>query len=85
MFKILAITQIISCIHALRMSPVNFNSKLFATTVAGEQTKSGIGWDSHKAIDDIPASLVKTIEGNESMRRKFEELCRTAQVITLQI
>ena len=44
-----------------------------------EQAKSGLGWDSHKAIDQIPESLVNAIEGNESMRRKFEALCRGAQ------
>jgi len=42
--------------------------------------KSGLGWDSHKAIDQIPESLCKTIDGNDSMRRKFEALCRNAQV-----
>ena len=63
------------------MSPKNSNySKLFATTASTEQAKSGLGWDSHKAIEAIPDSLVKSIEGNESMRRKFEELCRNAQV-----
>eukprot|EP00607_Mallomonas_marina_P007625 CAMPEP_0182421424 /NCGR_PEP_ID=MMETSP1167-20130531/6813_1 /TAXON_ID=2988 /ORGANISM="Mallomonas Sp, Strain CCMP3275" /LENGTH=368 /DNA_ID=CAMNT_0024598555 /DNA_START=69 /DNA_END=1172 /DNA_ORIENTATION=- len=38
-----------------------------------------LGWDTHKAVEDIPESLVKTIEGNDSMRRKFELLCRNAQ------
>jgi len=38
-----------------------------------------LGWDTHKAVNDIPESLVKTIEGNASMRRKFELLCRSAQ------
>ena len=50
-----------------------------ATSASTEQAKSGLGWDSHKAIDEIPASLVNSIEGNESMRRKFEALCRGAQ------
>lgn len=44
-----------------------------------EQSKSGIGWDSHKPIEKIPESLVKAIEGNDSMRKKFEQLCREAQ------
>ena len=56
-------------------------SRLHATTTpADEQKKSGLGWDSHQAIDEIPDSLVKVIDGNDSMRRKFEALCRTAQV-----
>jgi coproporphyrinogen III oxidase len=48
-------------------------------TASDEQTKSGIGWNSHEAVDDIPESLVKSIEGNDSMRKKFEQLCRGAQ------
>ena len=57
-------------------------TKLFSTAAAStdEQKKSGLGWDSHSAIDEIPESLVRTIDGNDSMRRKFEALCRTAQV-----
>ena len=47
---------------------------------AVEQSKIGISWDSHKAIESIPGALVKSIEGNDSMRRKFEMLCRSAQV-----
>ena len=56
-------------------------SRLFSSaTPTEEQKKSGLGWDSHQAISDIPESLVRTIDGNDSMRRKFEALCRTAQV-----
>lgn len=51
-----------------------------AKTDVVEQSKSGISWDSHKAVDSIPDALVKSIEGNDSMRRKFEMLCRSAQV-----
>ena len=80
MFKILVGVQLISAVYALRVVPQFGNSKLFAATKETEQEKSGIGWDSHRAIDAIPESLVKSIEGNASMRRKFEELCRTAQV-----
>lgn len=50
-----------------------------SSTTSTEQAKSGLGWDSHKAIEEIPESLVNVIEGNESMRRKFEALCRGAQ------
>lgn len=39
-----------------------------------------IGWDSHKAVDVAPESLVRGVEGNESMRRRFEKACREAQV-----
>lgn len=48
--------------------------------VATSDKKSAIGWDSHKAVKAIPESLVKEIDGNESMRAKFEHLCRTSQV-----
>lgn len=66
---------------ALRLQPDSSKriiSSLAATTA--EQKQSGIGWDSHKAVDNIPESLVRTIDGNDSMRRKFEALCRNAQV-----
>jgi len=53
------------------------NSRLWATKE--EQAKSGIGWDSHEAVESIPDSLCKEIDGNESMRSKFEQLCRGAQ------
>lgn len=43
-------------------------------------SSSSIGWDSHTAIDSIPDSLVRSIDGNASMRRKFEQVCRNAQV-----
>ena len=62
---------------AARYSRPRVESRLQAATE--EQVKSGLGWDSHKAIDAIPDSLVRTIDGNESMRRKFEALCRNAQ------
>lgn len=48
-----------------------------------DTSSSNIGWGSHKAVESIPDSLVKTIEGNDSMRRKFEALCRNAQVLSL--
>lgn len=56
-----------------------FKTKISASTTS-EQAQSGIGWDSHEAIESIPESLVKSIDGNESMRRKFEQLCRRSQV-----
>jgi hypothetical protein len=43
-------------------------------------TKAAVDWDTHKAVEDIPESLTKTIEGNDSIRRKFETLLRKAQV-----
>ena len=56
-------------------------SRLFSSAApTEEQKKSGLGWNSHQAISDIPESLVRTIDGNDSMRRKFEALCRNAQV-----
>ncbi|CAM9680558.1 unnamed protein product, partial [Choristocarpus tenellus] len=43
-----------------------------------EETPS-IGWDTHKAVNSVPDSLVRELEGNDSMRSKFEALCRSAQ------
>mmetsp|Transcript_27138 Transcript_27138/g.63501 ORF Transcript_27138/g.63501 Transcript_27138/m.63501 type:complete len:394 (-) Transcript_27138:52-1233(-) len=43
-----------------------------------------IGWDSHKAVDAVPESLVREGEsgpdGNYPMRAKFEKMCREAQL-----
>ena len=74
--------SVIDNVNSLRMNPVNYRHRIIraGATATDEQSKSGIGWDSHKAIDSIPDSLVRTIDGNDSMRRKFELLCRTAQV-----
>ena len=81
MFKFILLSQLTAAVLALRMIPVNsrVTTNLSAASTE-EQAKSGLGWDSHKAIDAIPDSLVRTIDGNDSMRRKFEELCRNAQV-----
>ena len=65
--------------HELNLFRVRGGSQLGATATE-EQVKSGLGWDSHQAVDSIPETLVKSIEGNGSMRRKFETLCREAQV-----
>lgn len=32
-----------------------------------------------KAVEEVPQSLVRELEGNDSMRSKFEALCRKAQ------
>jgi len=56
------------------------SSKLRMASVVDEK----LGWNSHTAIDSIPETLVRTIDGNDSMRRKFELLCRNAQVSTFQ-
>ena len=67
------------CLAAVKQS--FGKSRLYSSaTPTEEQKKSGLGWDSHQAIDEIPESLVRTIDGNDSMRRKFEALCRGAQV-----
>jgi hypothetical protein len=31
-------------------------------------------------VDTIPESLVRSIDGNAGMRKKFEQVCREAQV-----
>jgi len=48
-----------------------------------------LGWNSHKAVEEVPDSLVKEGDGpngNYPMRAKFEKMCREAQIaITAQI
>ena len=63
---------------SLRMKDL-FRKQTHTARFAAVEEK--LGWDSHKAIDSIPETLVRTIDGNDSMRRKFELLCRTAQVV----
>ena len=41
---------------------------------------SNLVWDSHQAVEKAPDSLVRSLEGNESMRRRFEQACRQAQL-----
>jgi len=53
--------------------------KLQKSKVSLAAVDEKLGWDSHTAIDSIPDTLVRTIDGNDSMRRKFELLCRNAQ------
>jgi len=51
---------------------------------AGEDAPPvNIGWDSHKAVESIPDSLVREgdgPEGNFPMRSRFEKMCRDAQL-----
>jgi len=79
-------------VEALKLSSIltipstqRLNTKISSSTTSAqsEQAQSGLGWDSHEAIQSIPESLVKTIDGNETMRRKFEQLCRRSQVPTI--
>lgn len=65
-------------VASLRLHSSGRTSSVLKRTLALRAGESA--WDSHIAVDQIPASLVSAIEGNESMRRKFEELCRNAQV-----
>lgn len=45
-----------------------------------KKEETGIGWNSHKPVTEVPESLVRGVEGNESMRRRFEKACREAQL-----
>jgi len=50
---------------------------LSATATA--PAKTGPTWDDHVAIPEAPDTLVKGVDGNDSMRRKFEKMLREAQ------
>jgi hypothetical protein len=58
------------------------SSRLLKTSLSATTAppSTNLGWDTHKAVDSIPESLVKTIDGNDGMRRRFEQLTRRAQV-----
>lgn len=49
-----------------------------------EAPPTNLGWNSHKAVEQIPESLVRDgesgPEGNYPMRAKFEKMCREAQI-----
>ena len=63
---------------ALRLH--NANHRLFSTRAGSTTQDKSISWDSHKAVDEIPESLVKTIDGNQGIRKKVETLLRRSQV-----
>ena len=44
------------------------------------QEDSGISWNSHVPVNDIPSTLLNKLDGSQTMRAKFEKLCREAQV-----
>ncbi|CAM9460630.1 unnamed protein product, partial [Phaeothamnion confervicola] len=50
------------------------------STAEKKAEPANIGWDTHEAVENVPASLVRELDGNESMRSRFEELCRKAQL-----
>ena len=52
-----------------------------------EQKKSGLSWNSHTYVDEVPDSLVRDDDlagANMEMRRRFEANCRRAQVRRLR-
>eukprot|EP01031_Cornospumella_fuschlensis_P034753 gene34753-42079_t len=63
---------------ALRLH--NANHRLFSTRAGSTTQDKSISWDSHKAVDEIPESLVKTIDGNQGIRKKVETLLRRSQL-----
>lgn len=88
--RLVCFLLLVTCVSAFKMSGSkegflkNRSSfgKVFASNGDADTVKSsGFGWDSHIATQTIPESLVKDIDGNESMRSKFEQMCRKSQVI----
>lgn len=63
-----------------RSAPCYRRRVAMAAPAPTKEAGPSIGWDSHKAVDSVPESLVRGVEGNESMRRRFEKACREAQV-----
>lgn len=65
---------------ALAMVSTDSAAPASSSDAAGKGGPGGeLSWDSHSYIDSAPDTLVKGVEGNESMRRKFEAMCRVAQ------
>jgi len=74
--KLLILYVTIGQVMAFRMSQPQFSS-LKKTSL---HSTPAAGFSSHSAVDEIPETLVKAIDGNASMRKKIESLCRNAQV-----
>jgi len=81
--RVVLFITVLAAVNALQFPKSAAKVKIrggHGTPLEMSDNSSGLGWNSHQAIDKIPDSLTKTIEGNDSMRRKFEEACRFAQV-----
>eukprot|EP00291_Cryptomonas_curvata_P017036 CAMPEP_0172170174 /NCGR_PEP_ID=MMETSP1050-20130122/11115_1 /TAXON_ID=233186 /ORGANISM="Cryptomonas curvata, Strain CCAP979/52" /LENGTH=351 /DNA_ID=CAMNT_0012841315 /DNA_START=105 /DNA_END=1156 /DNA_ORIENTATION=- len=50
-----------------------------ATVSEASKESKGLGWDSHKAVENAPDSLLRDGTANTEMRAKFEKMCREAQ------
>ena len=77
---LIALINCVSAFRSLTSAIKSHRTSSFATAASAAQSTSNIGWDSHKAVDTIPESLVRSIDGNAGMRKKFEQVCREAQV-----
>eukprot|EP00284_Hemiselmis_tepida_P017710 CAMPEP_0174927414 /NCGR_PEP_ID=MMETSP1355-20121228/18115_1 /TAXON_ID=464990 /ORGANISM="Hemiselmis tepida, Strain CCMP443" /LENGTH=409 /DNA_ID=CAMNT_0016173513 /DNA_START=22 /DNA_END=1251 /DNA_ORIENTATION=- len=62
-----------------RIASRSLQQSLLCTATKEPSSSSGIGWDSHKAIDKAPDSLCRDGTANTEMRAKFEKMCREAQ------
>ena len=50
------------------------------TTKSSQDEENDISWNSHVNVDKIPSTLLRKLDGSQTMRSKFEQLCRNAQV-----
>eukprot|EP00953_Heterococcus_sp_UTEX-ZZ885_P041806 21307-Heterococcus_DN1.PRE.2 len=55
------------------------NVQMSTTEEKVDKNPVNIGWHTHKAVDAVPDSLTRELDGNDSMRKRFEKLCREAQ------
>jgi hypothetical protein len=79
MFRIVSLLVVLACGQALRLgNPYKTPAKPKLSAMSNDT--GSLGWDSHTAVQSIPESLVREIDGSESMRAKFEQLCRKSQV-----
>jgi len=66
--------------NALRARPtIGTALPAAATSTESPAAAASPTWDDHVAIADAPETLVKGLEGNDSMRRQFEAMLREAQ------
>lgn len=67
-----------------RDSSLSMSQETTAATEKKEAPSTNLGWNSHKAVEAAPETLVRDgesgPEGNNPMRLKFEQMCREAQI-----
>ena len=80
MNNLAVLIAVLSCLSALTAFSLPNNRLPMLKSKSNKAHASSRGIEPHHSVDFIPESLVKDIDGNESIRRRFETVLRSAQV-----